>query len=141
MHLMITTTTELAVFCERMSHEKYVTVDTEFLREKTYPSVRIGAFGRFDDVTVSGVPVGPATKDEARRWALAIHIGRVEAADAYVTPADGRSGWEAAINDTPLALMAGRAPEPTDVHTVNARPLATRTRWLLVAATDLEMEV
>lgn len=127
----------------RMAYDDTVAVGGRetFLREKTYPSVRIGAFGRFDDVTVSGVPVGPATKDEARRWALAIHIGRVEAADAYVTPADGRSGWEAAINDTPLALMAGRAPEPTDVHTVNARPLATRTRWLLVAATDLEMEV
>lgn len=36
MHLMITTTPELAAFCERMAHETYITVDTEFLREKTY---------------------------------------------------------------------------------------------------------
>ena len=32
----ITTTEELAAFCQRMAAEKFVTVDTEFLRETTY---------------------------------------------------------------------------------------------------------
>jgi len=32
----ITTTAELEVVCDRLSHAKYVTVDTEFLRESTY---------------------------------------------------------------------------------------------------------
>jgi ribonuclease D len=37
MHI-ITTTTELAAFCERAAQTPYVTVDTEFLRERTYYS-------------------------------------------------------------------------------------------------------
>ena len=32
----ITTTSELAVFCTAAKAEKYVTIDTEFLRERTY---------------------------------------------------------------------------------------------------------
>ena len=32
----ITTTEELAVFCAAAKNEPYVTIDTEFLREKTY---------------------------------------------------------------------------------------------------------
>ncbi len=32
----ITTTEELAVFCEAAKREAYVTIDTEFLRERTY---------------------------------------------------------------------------------------------------------
>ncbi|OSQ48594.1 ribonuclease D [Marivita geojedonensis] len=37
MHI-VTTTTELAAFCERAALTPYVTVDTEFLRERTYYS-------------------------------------------------------------------------------------------------------
>lgn len=37
MHI-ITTTTDLAAFCERAAQTAYVTVDTEFLRERTYYS-------------------------------------------------------------------------------------------------------
>jgi ribonuclease D len=33
---LITTTVELAAFCETVSHDHFVTVDTEFLRETTY---------------------------------------------------------------------------------------------------------
>lgn len=33
---LITTTAELAALCERLGHEEFVTVDTEFMREKTY---------------------------------------------------------------------------------------------------------
>jgi ribonuclease D len=36
--LTLTTTEELAVFCERAAFAPYVTVDTEFLRERTYYS-------------------------------------------------------------------------------------------------------
>jgi ribonuclease D len=37
MHI-VTTTAELAAFCERAAQKDYVTVDTEFLRERTYYS-------------------------------------------------------------------------------------------------------
>ncbi len=35
-HLLITDTATLAAFCERLSHENFITFDTEFIREKTY---------------------------------------------------------------------------------------------------------
>ena len=34
----ITTTEELAAFCEKAKQEPYLTLDTEFLRERTYRS-------------------------------------------------------------------------------------------------------
>lgn len=34
----ITTTEDLAAFCARAAEAEYVTVDTEFLRERTYYS-------------------------------------------------------------------------------------------------------
>ena len=36
--LTLTTTDQLAAFCERAAKAPYVTVDTEFLRERTYYS-------------------------------------------------------------------------------------------------------
>ena len=33
---IITTTDELKVFCKKLAHDPYVTIDTEFIREKTY---------------------------------------------------------------------------------------------------------
>ena len=36
--ITITTTEGLAAFCEKAAHAPYVTVDTEFLRERTYYS-------------------------------------------------------------------------------------------------------
>ncbi|MDO5622317.1 MAG: ribonuclease D [Paracoccus sp. (in: a-proteobacteria)] len=37
-HNLITTTADLAAFCERAKAQPYVTIDTEFLRERTYYS-------------------------------------------------------------------------------------------------------
>ncbi|MGB5871795.1 MAG: ribonuclease D, partial [Albidovulum sp.] len=34
----ITTTKDLAIFCEAAKTQEYVTIDTEFLRERTYYS-------------------------------------------------------------------------------------------------------
>ena len=36
MHPVITDTAALAALCERLAHEPYITIDTEFMREKTY---------------------------------------------------------------------------------------------------------
>lgn len=36
MHTIITNTLSLQAFCERMQHESFIAIDTEFMREKTY---------------------------------------------------------------------------------------------------------
>ena len=97
-------------------------------------------FGSFDEIEVRDVPVGPATKDDARTWAAAILVARVEAGDGYMAPRDWRSEWVAAIEDTPLAEWAGDAPDPSGLSKVGGRPLTARTRWLLTASADLSME-
>jgi ribonuclease D len=49
----ITTTAELAALCERLAAEPYVTVDTEFMREKTYyPELCVVQLAGGNDVAV-----------------------------------------------------------------------------------------
>ena len=112
-----------------------------FLRTRKHDHVEVRRFGTFDRITVEDVPVGPATKEDARIWATAILVARSEADDAYVAPGDWRSGWSSAIEGTPLAEWAGEAPDPATLSEGNGRPLSVRTRWLLAAGADLEMEV
>ena len=111
-----------------------------FLRLRNYNRLRVRRFGTFDEGTVEDIPVGPATKDDARIWATAIVVARCKTDDAYVSPYDWRTGWSSAIKGTPLAEWAGEAPDQTTLSEVNGRPLSARTRWLLAAGADLEME-
>ena len=111
-----------------------------FLRTWSYEKKEVRQFGVFEKVTVREVPVGPATKDDARIWATAILVARSKADDAYVSRDDLRSGWSSAIKGTPLAEWAGEAPDPVTLSEVNGRPLSARTRWLLATGADLEME-
>ena len=111
-----------------------------FRRSRKYEPRQVKNFGSFDEVEVRDVPVGPATKDDARTWATAILVARAEAGDGYMAPRDWRSEWVAVIEDTPLAEWAGDAPDPLRLSEVGGRPLAARTRWLLTASADLSME-
>jgi ribonuclease D len=50
---LITTTAELAALCERLRHERFVTVDTEFMRERTYwPELCVVQLASDDEVAV-----------------------------------------------------------------------------------------
>ncbi|MCB1334354.1 MAG: ribonuclease D [Roseivivax sp.] len=61
---ILTTTDELAAFCDRAKDHPYVTVDTEFLRERTYYSklclVQLAIPGEGDDTAVL---IDPLAKD------------------------------------------------------------------------------
>jgi ribonuclease D len=51
--VFITTTAELAALCERLGREEFVTVDTEFMREKTYyPELCLVQLSGAEDVAV-----------------------------------------------------------------------------------------
>ena len=51
--VLITTTDALADLCSRLAHEPYVTIDTEFMRERTYyPELCVVQLGGVTDVAV-----------------------------------------------------------------------------------------
>ena len=51
--VLITASAELAAFCERVRHEPFVTVDTEFMRERTYwPELCVVQLAGADDVAI-----------------------------------------------------------------------------------------
>ena len=112
-----------------------------FLRSRSYKNEQVRDFGSFDKVEIRDIPVGPATKDDARTWATAILVAQAEAENIYMAPDTYQSEWSNIIEGTPLAEWAGDAPNPVAVSEVHDRPLAARTRWLLAAGTDLEMRV
>ena len=112
-----------------------------FLRSRSYKNEQVRDFGSFDKVEVRDIPVGPATKNDARTWATAILVAQAEAENIYMAPDTYRSGWSNIIEGTVLAEWAGDAPDPVAVSKGHDRPLAARTRWLLAAGTDLEMRV
>lgn len=111
-----------------------------FLRSRNYEHRQVRNFGSFDKIAVQDVPVGPATKDDARTWATAILVAQAEVKDIYMAPDNYQSEWSNIIEGTPLAEWAGDAPDPVAVSEVNGQLLAARTRWLLSAGTDLGME-
>lgn len=111
-----------------------------FLRSRKYKNKQVKSFGLFDEVVVRDVPVGPAKKGDARTWAIAILVAQTEADNKYLAPDNYQSDWSNIIENTPLEEWAGDAPDPVALSKVNGRPLANRTRWLLAAGTDLEME-
>lgn len=111
-----------------------------FLRSRNYKHKQVRNFGSFDKIVVRDVPVSPATKHDARTWATAMLVAQAEAEDIYMVLDTYQSEWSNIIEDTPLAEWAGDAPDPVALSEVNGRLLAARTRWLLAAGTDLEME-
>ena len=102
--------------------------------------MKVGKLGSFENVVVKDVPVGPATSDDARAWAIAMLVGRVELAGDYV-PLDGlTSEWAGIAGVAPLAGRAGDAPNPEGLEEVGGKPIAPRTQWLLAAPADLSLE-
>ncbi len=99
--------------------------------------MQVGRFGTYENVVVRDVPVGPKTDADAATWATAILVARAEAAGTYVAPTGWEHEWRAATDGTPLAGRVGTVPDPRTVESVNGSSVATRTRWLLSAGSDL----
>ena len=109
-----------------------------FTRDRSYGPVRAGRFGDVQRAVVRDVPVGPATEKDARLWATAIALARVEAEDAYTAPDGWRHVWMDSTRKTPLEEWAGDAPDPAALSQEHGRLPTARTKWLLAAAADLE---
>lgn len=110
-----------------------------FLRTMNYERVAFPEFGEFAPVEILELPVGPASEADARAWATAVTVGRVEAAGGYIAPSQWHDIWHEAVRGTPLDGRAGAPPAPGAVEVIDRRPLRPRTRWLLTAPADLDM--
>lgn len=100
-------------------------------------AVSVPGVGRWRDVAVEGVPIGPRDGDDAQRWAMARFERALAAEPRYRTRADVRALFRELTEGTPLAPLGPRLPAhdallgaPTDRE--------TRERfWRLAAPVDL----
>ena len=104
--ITITTTDGLAAFCERASKAPYVTVDTEFLRERTYYSkLRLVQLAIPGDAEEDAVLCDPAAeldglpREEERRLFLDDGIHFTPEGDARLGEIVGRCLEEAGLLD------------------------------------------
>jgi len=96
---LVTTTTELAALCERLSHGDYVTVDTEFMRENTF-------WPRLCLIQVGGA-------DEARAIDPMAEGIDLEPLFALMADPEILKVFHAARQDIEIFLhLSGRIPEP-----------------------------
>ena len=82
---LISDTRELAAFCERIAKSKFITVDTEFMRERTYwPKLCVVQLAGAEeaaaiDALAEGIDLGPVFDLMADRQLLKVfHAGRQE---------------------------------------------------------------
>lgn len=109
-----------------------------FKRGLEFEEVELEELGLFDTVTVSDVPVGPASAADAKYWAMALVLKRLSVGDRYVAPKAVRAEWDNVVRASPLEGQAGPAPSPTQLASQKGIP--ARLRWRLNAASDLGME-
>jgi hypothetical protein len=117
-----------------------LTVEEQESFRKTVKLSRVEVPGRgeFSDVTLSDVPIGPASKADAQAWAIARLERRLAREPAYRTRAQLRSLFHDCVAGTPLAHHAPALP----AH--DALVAAARTRevlWTLAAPIDLSPAV
>jgi hypothetical protein len=117
----------------------------QFRRRMTYPNVAIKSPNGDKDIVfpsaeVDDVPVGPSSAEEALRWAVAIAAARLSRADSYATKDDWNRLWEAEIANSSLGKELNREVTMAEGLSVAEAKLSPRTRWLLSACADLEVE-
>lgn len=100
-------------------------------------SAGIPDVGRWRDVAVEDVPIGPRDGDDAQRWAMARFERALAAEPRYRTRADVRALFRELTEGTPLAPLGPRLPAH-DALLGAPIDAATRERfWRLAAPVDL----
>ncbi len=120
----------------------FASVDREeartFRRSLTLERVEIDEAGAWSDVELDGVPIGPATDEEALAWGVALLVERVCREPAPRTRAQTRDLLGELTSDTPL----GDGPVAVPAHEalldrVAAEDPTGRAFWSLAAPVDL----
>lgn len=104
-------------------------------RDFLLPEAEAAGKGRFQQVQLEAVPIGPATATDARRWALDRWTRRASTQRRYLPPADVRRIFAECVEDTPLEPFRPELPGHADRCLLAANDPALY--WSLAASVDL----
>ncbi len=110
-------------------------VQETFLKTLKIPSAEVPGFGKFEDVTVDDIPVGPASSEDAERWARARLDRRIASDSTFKTRSDLRSLFAFLVVGTPLEPHQPVLPD----HSSFLVELRNQPRafWSVAAPVDL----
>lgn len=121
----------LAVSFQRLAEGA---IDT-FRQTLAIPRVEIPGKGSYDEVSLEDVPVGPASADDAQRWAMSRFEHQLAAKPSYRSRAEVRDLFAELTEGTPLERFAPTLPTHDDLLTKAAKDPARF--WSLAAPVDL----
>jgi hypothetical protein len=97
--------------------------------------VEIPGKGVYENVTLEDVPVGPASAQDAQRWAMARFDRHLSAKPGYRSLAEVREQFAQLTEDTPLETFAPTLPSHDDLLTQAGKD--PERFWSLAAPVDL----
>jgi hypothetical protein len=109
-------------------------VDT-FRKTLALRRVEIPGKGSYDDVSLEDVPVGPASAEDAQRWAMSRFERHLAVKPAYRSRSEVRDLFAELTEGTPLERFAPTLPAHDDLLTQAAKDPARF--WSLAAPVDL----
>ena len=124
-------TRRLAVAFEGLTEGE---LDT-FRKTLTLRRVEIPGKGGYENVSLEGVPVGPASPQDAQRWAMARFDRLLSAQPAYRSRAEVREQFAQLIEETPLEVFSPTLPSHQDLLAKEAKN--PERFWSLAAPVDL----
>jgi hypothetical protein len=134
----------LAAFGRWQENERRLAVAFEGLAENDLDSFRktlmlrrveIPGKGSYENVTLQDVPVGPATAQDAQRWAMARLDRHLSAKPGYRTRTDVREQFAQITEETPLEAFTPTLPSHDDMLARASKDLDQY--WSLAAPVDL----
>lgn len=106
-----------------------------FVLSQEIPALEVPGKGRYAGVKVQDIPIAPARREDATRWARARLERTLVTARAYRTRADVRRLFLSLVDATPLAPLQPTLPDHGTLSTeVRGTP---EVFWSLVAPVDL----
>lgn len=106
-----------------------------FTQRLTMPEVEVSGRGRWKNVTLEDVPIGPATPDDATRWAAARLDRRLRAKPQYRTRDEVRGLYAELTEATPLEALRPMLRSHDDL--LNQYAGEPDVFWSLAASVDL----
>ncbi len=134
----------LASFGRWQARERRLSVGFQGLTEteldtfrKTIPLGRVEVPGKgvYEDVTLEDVPVGPASAQDAQRWAMARFDRHLSAKPGYRSRAEVRAEFAQLTEETPLEVFTPTLPPHDDLLAQAGKDL--ERFWSLAAPVDL----